>query len=233
MVVDVQFLLEVPTIESGETRDLSIVTVLFLSLLVVTFVRIFSLWTLSIAYGFQRHRPKAPLEMISVIVPAFNEERSLGQCLGSLLDQNYEDYEVIVVDDGSTDKTLEIARSYEGTKVKVIHQENEGKAGALNTGTGASMGSLVLTVDADTRLNRSALRALAERFSARSDLGALAGSVKVYNPKGLLQKLQGTEYTTSIGLIRKGQSMLGSVMIVPGPIAAFRREARKGSRVLE
>ena len=204
---------------------MSIVTVLFLSLLVVTFVRIFSLWTLSIAYGFRRHRPKPPLEMISVIVPAFNEEQSLGQCLGSLLDQNYEDYEVIVVDDGSTDKTLEIARSYEGTKVKVIHQENEGKAGALNTGIGASMGSIVLTVDADTRLNRSALRALAERFSARSDLGALAGSVKVYNPKGLLQKLQGTEYTTSIGLIRKGQSMLGSVMIVPGPIAAFRREA--------
>jgi poly-beta-1,6 N-acetyl-D-glucosamine synthase len=203
---------------------MSIVVILFLSLLVVTLVRIFSLWTLSIAYAFQRYKPKTPTEKISIIVPAFNEEQSIAQCVESLLGQSYEDFEIIVVDDGSSDRTFEIARSYEGPKVKVIHQENKGKSGALNTGIAAATGGIVLTVDADTRLNQSALRNLAERFSERPRLGAVAGNVKVYKANGLLQKLQEAEYTTSVGLTRKGQSMLASVMIVPGPIAAFRKE---------
>ncbi len=204
---------------------MSIVILLFLGLLIVALVRVFSLWFLSISYSFRKAAPVAPDLRISVIVPAFNEEKSIASSIESLLAQDYGNYEVVLVDDGSTDRTLEISRQYEGSVLKVVHQENKGKAEALNTGIGAASGNLVLTVDADTRLNSGALRALSDRFSTDPALGAVAGNVKVDRANGLLQRLQEVEYTTGIGLTRKGQSMLGSVMIVPGPIAAFRRDA--------
>src|SRR5712692_3239953 len=204
---------------------MSSIEILFLSLLVVALVRVFSLWVLSITYSFRRAALSSSNLKVSVIVPAYNEEKSILSSIESLLAQDYDNYEVILVDDGSTDKTLEIATEREGPRLKVIRQENKGKAEALNTGIRAAYGSLVLTVDADTRLNSGALRALADRFSSDPALGGLAGNVKVDKARGLLQRLQEIEYTTSIGLTRKGQSMLASVMIVPGPIAAFRRDA--------
>ncbi len=201
------------------------IELIFLGLLVVALVRVFSLWFLSVAYRFRRTTATTPDERLSVIIPAYNEEKSIATSIESLLEQDYTNYEVVVVDDGSKDDTYSIALRYEGPRVKVIHQENRGKAEALNTGIRAATGSVVLTMDADTRLNSGALTALAGRFSSDKRLGALSGNVKVDNPRGVLQRLQEIEYTTGIGLNRKGQSMLASVMIVPGPIAAFRKEA--------
>src|SRR5579863_115432 len=199
--------------------------IIFLSLLVVSLVRVSSLWLLSIAYGFRKAANVQPNDRVSVIVPAFNEAKSISASIESLLAQNYGDFEVVVVDDGSTDSTLETARKFEGPRVKVLHQDNKGKAEALNTGIRAASGSVVLTVDADTRLGDGALESLARRFAAEKDLGALSGNVKVDRPRGLLGRMQDVEYATGIGLTRKGQSMLATVMIVPGPIAAFRKEA--------
>ncbi len=202
----------------------AITEVLFLSLLVVVLVRVFSLWFLSFAFSLRNRRLAVTTEKVSVIVPAFNEEKSIAQTLDSLMHQDYENYEVILVDDGSSDRTLTVAQTYVGSKLRVIHQDNLGKAEALNAGAKAATGGIILTVDADTRLNPGVLRTVAGRFALDKDLGALAGNVKVSDPKGILQRLQQVEYTASIGLARKGQSMLSSVMIVPGPVAAFRRE---------
>jgi poly-beta-1,6 N-acetyl-D-glucosamine synthase len=204
---------------------LSIAQTLFLSLLSITVIRFCGLWALSLSYGFLRPKSGSPSERISLIVPAYNEEKSIAQCLRSLLSLDYPDFEIIVVDDGSRDRTLEIARAIEDPRVKVLHQENGGKAEALNTGIAASTGKILLTVDADTRLNRTALLSIANRFEGHPELGALAGNVKVDEPRGLLKRVQDLEYTSSIGYIRKAQSVLGAVMIVPGPIAALRREA--------
>ena len=204
---------------------MSIVLILFLGLLVVALVRILSLWFLSLAYSFRKTTPAAPDLNISIIVPAFNEEKSIASSIESLLALDYSNYEVVLVDDGSTDRTLEISSKYEGSVLRVIHQENRGKAEALNNGIRAATGNVMLTVDADTRLHSGALRALSDRFSLDPSLGGLAGNVKVDKARGLLQRLQELEYTTGIGLTRKGQSMLASVMLVPGPIAAFRKEA--------
>lgn len=204
---------------------LSITALLFVSLLVVSLTRIILQWALSIVYRFPETRQKVLSEKISLVVPAFNEEQSIASCIQSLHKMNYENFEIIIVDDGSSDRTLEIARGYESSSVKVIHQINKGKAEALNAGIKQATGSIILTVDADTRLHPEALQAMSERFSRGTSLGALAGNVKVESPKKLLQKLQDVEYATSIGIIRKAQSVLGSVMIVPGPIAALRKEA--------
>ncbi|QQG48802.1 MAG: glycosyltransferase family 2 protein [archaeon] len=204
---------------------MSTLVLIFYALLVVALFRVFSLWILSIGYSF-RHRPQtASSSRVSVIVPAYNEEKSIEPAIKSLLEQDYANYEVILVDDGSTDGTVAVARGLEGPILRVLSTPNRGKAEALNTGIAASNGDIVVTVDADTRLNKGALTSLAARFEADSKIGAVAGNVKVDRPSGLLQRLQEVEYTTGIGLTRKGQSMLSTVMIVPGPIAAFRRAA--------
>jgi cellulose synthase/poly-beta-1,6-N-acetylglucosamine synthase-like glycosyltransferase len=203
----------------------SVAAILFFGLLAVALVRSLGLWFLSLSYRRRPARAGALEQKITVVVPALNEESSIAGCIDSLLRSKYGNFDAVVVDDGSTDKTLEIAKRFEGPAIKIIHQENRGKAEAMNAGILASDGSIILTVDADTRLHPDALGGLAERFSSKGKLGALAGNVKVDNARGLLQRLQELEYTASIGLIRKGQSVLGSVMIVPGPIAAIRREA--------
>lgn len=165
--------------------------------------------------------------LISLIVPAFNEEITIKKTIQSLKDLDYPNYEVIVVDDGSTDKTLEIAKKFESSDVKVIHQKNQGKANALNNGIKNSTGEIIVTVDADTSLKKNSLIEISTRFVNSSKLGAVAGNVKVIPENSLLNVIQGTEYTFGINLVRKAQSILGCVMIVPGPIAALKREAIK------
>jgi len=141
----------------------------------------------------------------------------------SLQELNYPNYEVIVVDDGSTDNTFEEASRCTG--VKIIRQENQGKPKALNNGINASTGEIIVTVDADTTIDKDALGQIAKRFSSNEKLGAVAGNVKVNPERKIINAVQSAEYATGINLIRKGQSVLGCVMIVPGPIAALKKEA--------
>ncbi|MBI3840559.1 MAG: glycosyltransferase family 2 protein, partial [Thaumarchaeota archaeon] len=120
--------------------------ILFLSLLVVAVFRIFSLWFFSVAYSFQKREHALPTDRMSVIVPAFNEEKTLDASLSSLLSQDHPDFEVVLVDDGSTDKTGSIALRHQGPNLKVVSQANRGKAEALNAGVGVSTGGIILTV---------------------------------------------------------------------------------------
>ena len=201
-----------------------IVVFFYAVLLIYVFKLVFRI-TLSLVYSLRKVGDSQEYPMISVIVPSYNEEITIESCIQSLSTLNYPNYEVIIVDDGSTDKTLNIARSLETQKVRVVHQENRGKANALNTGIQLSEGEIVVTVDADTTIQPDALVRVARRFTRNPQLGAVAGNIKVESGPGLLNALQSTEYTVGINLIRKAESMLRSVMIVPGPIAAMRREA--------
>lgn len=207
-------------------NGMGLILYLFYAVLVLALFRLSTRLLLSLSYNLKRGVGYSSLHpKISVVVPAFNEEVIIKDCIRSLLQLNYADYEVIVVDDGSTDNTLQEAREFEASGVKVIHQENQGKANALNNGIRHSHGEIVVTVDADTRLHEESLSRISRRFVHRPGLGAVAGNVKVARSSGLLNALQASEYTTGINLIRKAQSILGCVMIVPGPIAALKRKA--------
>lgn len=198
----------------------------FSAILVIAVFRLCSWLFLSLAYNLKgKVEPMELFPLISLIVPAFNEEVTIKKSIQSLIDLDYPNYEVIVVDDGSSDKTLEIAREFESFQVKVIHQQNQGKANALNNGIRNSNGEIVVTVDADTQLRKDSLNKISARFSRNKRVGAVAGNVKVIPEKSILNVVQGTEYTVGINLVRKAQSVLGCVMIVPGPIAALRKEA--------
>lgn len=159
---------------------------------------------------------------MSIIIPAYNEEVTIGSCIKSMLSLNYPCYDVIVIDDGSSDNTFKEASKYSEKGVKVIRQKNSGKPGAVNRGIKNASGEVVITVDADSKLHPDALTWICRRFSSNPRLGAVAGNVKIDRPTGLLKTLQSLEYTMSINLGRKSQSMLHCVMIVPGAIAALK-----------
>ena len=198
---------------------------LFYATLTLTVFRLVIKIILSLTYNLAKKKENGETyPRFSIIVPAYNEEKTIGACLQSLINLDYPDYEVIVIDDGSTDATLREAKRFASLGVKVLHQENKGKAEALNRGIRASTGDLILTVDADTRLDREALKRLRRRFM-NPKIGAVAGNIKVSVTYGILNIIQAAEYTTTINLTRKAESMFGCVMIVPGPIAAFRRDA--------
>ncbi len=192
------------------------------------FILIFRLATfscLSFIYTFVKKSGETDKFLkISIIIPAYNEEITISSCIKSMLSLNYPCYEVIVVDDGSSDNTFNEASKYAGKGVKIIRQENTGKPGAINTGIKASSGEIVITVDADSKLDPDALKWINRRFFSNPRLGAVAGNVKIDKPNGLLKNIQALEYTSAINLGRKSQSLLHCVMIVPGAIAALKTQ---------
>jgi poly-beta-1,6-N-acetyl-D-glucosamine synthase len=168
------------------------------------------------------------LPPISILVPAFNEEAVIGRCLESLLALDYPSYEVIVVDDGSTDRTAEIAGEWEGAgggvEIRVFTKRNGGKATALNAGISLARHPFVLCMDADSWMEPGSLRAAVRHFRD-PDVGAVAGNVKVSNRKGILPRLQALEYIEGLNMPRRAQGFLAAVNIVPGPVGLFRKEA--------
>ncbi len=192
------------------------------------FILIFRLTTfscLSFIYTFVKKTGETDKFLkISIIIPAYNEEITISSCIKSMLSLNYPCYEVIVVDDGSSDDTFNEALKYAEKGIKVIRQKNTGKPGAINTGIKSASGEIVITVDADSKLDPDALKWINRRFSSNPRLGAVAGNVKIDKPNGLLKNIQALEYTSAINLGRKSQSLLHCVMIVPGAIAALKTQ---------
>ncbi len=170
----------------------------------------------------------AALPFITLVVPAYNEGKVIKQAINSLLKLDYPNYEILVVDDGSTDDTyeaaLEIARFSDRVPVRVITKPNGGKSDALNVGMANANGSFILNMDGDTKLSSNTLRACIRHFDDPS-IGAVAGNVKVLNRENLITRIQALEYVEGLAMARKAQSYLRSVNIIPGPLGLFRKEA--------
>ncbi|HST50805.1 MAG TPA: glycosyltransferase [Pyrinomonadaceae bacterium] len=162
---------------------------------------------------------------VSVIVPAFNEERVICKTVESLLASDYERFEIVVVDDGSPDGTSDVVRERfaREPRVRLFKKENGGKAGALNYGLALARGEVVVGLDADTVFAPHTLRSLARRF-ADPKIGAVAGNAKVGNRINLVTRWQALEYITSQNLDRRAFSTLNCITVVPGAVGAWRRE---------
>ena len=165
--------------------------------------------------------------LVTVVVPAYNEEKAIGKTVNALRELSYVNKEIIVVDDGSTDGTLEVAKKHaQSDFTKVVTKPNGGKWDALNTGIKVAKGAFIVCIDADTLLHPKAIQHLIKHFSD-PDIAAVAGNVKVGNRRGLLTKLQALEYVVGINLHRRSEANLQNVTVVPGPIGAFRASVLK------
>ncbi|MEM2131061.1 MAG: glycosyltransferase, partial [Candidatus Woesearchaeota archaeon] len=165
---------------------------------------------------------------VSIIVPAFNEEKTIAKTLKSLLNLNYqkEKLQIIVVDDGSTDKTYEIAfevkKKYKAKNLEIYKKENGGKGTALNFGLKKAKGYFVGALDADSFVDKNALLNILPYFY-NENIMAVTPSLKVYEPKSILQRIQMIEYMIGI-FLRKVFSFLGSIHVTPGPFTIYRKE---------
>jgi len=173
------------------------------------------------APGFSWGPPvRAP---VSVIVPAYNEKECIEDTIRSLLASDHP-VEIIVVDDGSTDGTADIARSIGHPAVRVIQQRNAGKATALNTGIAAARNDIVVMIDGDTVFEPDTVRLLVQPFGDET-VGAVSGNAKIANRKGFLGKWQHIEYVMGFGVDRRVYDQLHCMLTVPGAVGAFRKRA--------
>lgn len=122
---------------------------------------------------------------ISVIIPAYNQGHYLGEAIQSVLDQTYPDFEVIVVDDGSTDKTAQVACSFSDPRVRYIHQENRGLSAARNTGILRSNGEYLTFLDSDDLFVADKLETLLNAMQRDPELGFVAGQAVLIDENAL------------------------------------------------
>jgi cellulose synthase/poly-beta-1,6-N-acetylglucosamine synthase-like glycosyltransferase/spore germination protein YaaH/peptidoglycan/xylan/chitin deacetylase (PgdA/CDA1 family) len=163
---------------------------------------------------------------VAVLVPAYNEEKVIERTVHSVLASDYPDLRVIVIDDGSTDQTLEVSRrafetEIQAGRVLVLTKPNSGKADALNLGLKYVNEELFIGIDADTMIAPDAISYLVPHF-ANPQVAAVAGNAKVGNRINLWTRWQALEYVTSQNFERRALNTMGAVTVVPGAIGAWR-----------
>ncbi len=167
---------------------------------------------------------------VAVLIPAYNEEKVIERTIRAALNSNYPNLSVIVIDDGSKDRTLEVARKAFAAeaaagKVLILGKTNSGKAEALNYGIEhVGDAELFVGIDADTIIAPDAISRLVPHF-INPKVGAIAGNAKVGNRVNVWTRWQALEYITSQNFERRALDVLGAVSVVPGAIGAWRVSA--------
>lgn len=160
---------------------------------------------------------------VTVIVPCFNEEKTVSATVKSILNLSYpkEKLFLILVDDGSVDGTLSALKKFKShPNVKIISKENGGKHSAVNLALEQVTTDLVGCLDADSFVTPDALKKIVPYFDDTTVM-AVTPSIKVYEPKNMLQHIQKTEYSWSI-FLRRMLSSMGALYVTPGPFSIFR-----------
>ncbi|MDY6762055.1 MAG: glycosyltransferase [Candidatus Nanohaloarchaea archaeon] len=160
---------------------------------------------------------------VAVLMPAYNEEGVVERAVENALSLDYPDYEVIFVDDGSTDDTLEKAKQYtDDDRLRIIeHGENQGKAAALNTALAATDAEYTVVQDADSVIDQGTLEAALARFEADSDVGAVIASIRPLATDNFLRRLQSIEYRIT-NFYRSLMAHIDIIDCTPGAFSMYR-----------
>lgn len=163
--------------------------------------------------------------LVSVIVPGFNEAVVIGKCVESILASRYRKFEVILVDDGSTDETAAIMAGLAAKhgKVRSVTQDNAGKGAALNRGIASSRGDILMFVDADGIFAPDTLLHMLRAFD-HPEVGAVCGDDRPVNLDRVQTRMLAVLSHVGTGLVRRALSLLHCLPIVSGNMGAFRRE---------
>ena len=162
---------------------------------------------------------------VSVLIPAYNEEAVIVETVRAALASEYPKLEVLVIDDGSLDRTADLMQENFGRdpRVHLLVQSNRGKPNALNRGLAEAAGEIVVSIDADTIVDPQAIPRLVRHF-ADPMVGAVAGNVKVINRNRWLTRWQALEYITSQNLEKRAFDLLNCIPVVPGAAGAWRAD---------
>ncbi len=168
---------------------------------------------------------------VTVIVPAYNEELVITKCIESLLASDYPELQIVVVDDGSTDRTFERVSAAFGDEVRVhlLHDANGGKWHAANHGLAAATTPIFIIADADSVFFPDTIRWLVQQFKD-DRVGAVAGLVEVGNHENFLTDCQTLEYIVSQSVMRRAYEVFEGILVVPGAVGAWRTEAVHAAR---
>jgi biofilm PGA synthesis N-glycosyltransferase PgaC len=182
--------------------------------------------------GQQRHIQNPPQlaesPPVSIIVPCYNEANNIEETITFLLDSVYPHYEIIAVNDGSSDDTAAILDSLcaRHEKVRVIHlANNQGKSMALRMGALLSPHDYLICIDGDALLDKYAINWMMSHLLSGSRVGAVTGNPRIRTRSTLLGKIQVGEFSAIIGMIKRAQRIYGRVFTVSGVVTAFRKAA--------
>jgi cellulose synthase/poly-beta-1,6-N-acetylglucosamine synthase-like glycosyltransferase/peptidoglycan/xylan/chitin deacetylase (PgdA/CDA1 family)/spore germination protein YaaH len=212
----------------------SVLYVCFLAAIGLGIVRLVVLCALAFWNRRREARQFAPLscaqsQRVSVIIPAFNEEKVIVATIDRILASQNVQVHVVVVDDGSRDGTAALVegRFKDEPRVELVSIPNGGKARALNVGLTRAKGEIVVALDADTQFERDTIARLA-RWFGDPQIGAVAGNAKVGNRINLITRWQALEYIVAQNLERRALAALDTLTVVPGAVGAWRRSVLDG-----
>ena len=192
-------------------------------------------WMMGAVIFFYRRERKenevpqlAAYPRVAILVPCHNEEVVIRDALTQLALNRYPNFEIIAIDDGSTDRTGEILEQLVGTidRLRVVTlTRNMGKAMALKAGAVASSSEFLMCIDADALLDKHALFWMVQHFLEGPRVGAVTGNPRVVNRASLLARIQIGEFSAIVGMIKRTQRKLGRIFTVSGVNTCFRRAA--------
>jgi poly-beta-1,6-N-acetyl-D-glucosamine synthase len=166
--------------------------------------------------------------LVSILVPCFNESENVAETIAGVAAQNYPNFEIIAINDGSKDNTGalldQLTKQYPNLRV-VHHATNQGKAMGLRMGALAARGEYLVCIDGDAILHPNATAHLVYPLTKHPRVGAVTGNPRIRTRSSLLGRIQVGEFSSIIGLIKRSQRIYGNVFTVSGVIAAFRRAA--------
>lgn len=162
---------------------------------------------------------------LTVLVPAYNEEAVVCKTIRSLLASRNRKFDIVVIDDGSSDNTADAVRRefWKTQRVRVFKKQNGGKSAALNFGLRQTEAEIVIALDADTVFAPDSIEKLIRHFKDPR-VGAVAGRAVVGNEVSLMARFQSLEYVTSQNLDRRAFEGFNAIGVVPGAIGAWRRQ---------
>lgn len=164
---------------------------------------------------------------VSVIIPVYNEEKNIGRCLEAIRENVYPkaNFEVIVIDDGSTDGTLDVAKKFSGARI--IRQNHKGKVEALNLGLSEAKNDIIITIDADVMIESDFIKNIVRPFSDPK-VGAVSGAAKVANESNMLSAYQAIEYVYNSLIMDSFSRVFGTSFWFWGALASFRKDVIAG-----
>jgi cellulose synthase/poly-beta-1,6-N-acetylglucosamine synthase-like glycosyltransferase/peptidoglycan/xylan/chitin deacetylase (PgdA/CDA1 family) len=210
-------------------KVLTAVEYLFLVAIALTLLRTLVYVSLGLAQKFRAAKKVFDPSFrppVSVLIAARNEEKVITRTIDAVLESDYDNFEVIVVDDGSTDGTLETLRcAFSSNRaVRILSQPNGGKAAALNRAIAEASHEILVTLDADTLFCPGTIGNLVRHFSDPR-VAAVSGNVKVGNSRKWIARFQSIEYVCGFNLDRRALDLLNAVTVVPGAAGAWRKSA--------